>query len=114
MTDWSDETLRPLDELARIAFPEGSGVTADTLKRRARKGQLRVYRPGKQFLSSLADVRGMIEATRVKPRQTVNSTSLDRSNQAFDLALQQLDERIKEKKRLDRQERERRGFRTRS
>jgi hypothetical protein len=36
--DWTDETLRPLDELARLAFPDG-GVTADTLKRRARTGQ---------------------------------------------------------------------------
>jgi hypothetical protein len=38
--DWTDETLRPLDELARIAFPAGAGVTADTLKRRARQGKL--------------------------------------------------------------------------
>ena len=38
--DWTDETLRPLDELARIAFPTGAGVTADTLKRRARQGKL--------------------------------------------------------------------------
>ncbi|TFV34703.1 hypothetical protein E4K66_30365 [Bradyrhizobium frederickii] len=65
--DWTDETLRPLDELARIAFPDGSGVTADTLKRRARKGQLRVYRPGKAFLSTLADVWAMVEITRLGP-----------------------------------------------
>lgn len=75
MTDWTDETLRPLDELARIAFPESSGVTADTLKRRARKGQLRVYKPGKAFLSTLADVRAMLDATRAKPQQNnVSST----------------------------------------
>jgi hypothetical protein len=28
--DWADETLRPLDELARLAFPDG-GVTVKTL-----------------------------------------------------------------------------------
>jgi hypothetical protein len=27
--DWTDETLRSLDELARIAFSPGSGVTAE-------------------------------------------------------------------------------------
>jgi hypothetical protein len=54
--DWTDETLRPLDELARIAFPVGSGVTADTLKRRARQRKLVVYRPGKVYLASLSGV----------------------------------------------------------
>jgi hypothetical protein len=34
--DWGDETLRPLDELARLAFPDG-GVTAKTLNLRARR-----------------------------------------------------------------------------
>ncbi|WP_375762614.1 hypothetical protein ACE10W_16650 [Bradyrhizobium sp. B025] len=65
MTDWTDETLRPLDELARIGFPEGSGVTADTLKRLARAGKLVVYRPGKQHLSTLANIWEMVQATRV-------------------------------------------------
>jgi hypothetical protein len=64
--DWTDETLRSLDELARIAFPADAGITADTLKRRARQGKLAVYRPGKAYLASLAGVRAMIEATRVQ------------------------------------------------
>ncbi|MCP3409232.1 hypothetical protein [Bradyrhizobium sp. CCGB01] len=42
-------------------------MTADTLKRRARKGQLRVYRPGKAFLSTLADVWVMVQGTRMGP-----------------------------------------------
>jgi hypothetical protein len=69
--DWTDETLRSLDELARIAFPPDSGVTANTLKLRARQGKLAVYRPGKAFVSTLVDIRAMLEATRVrapKPR----------------------------------------------
>jgi hypothetical protein len=57
--DWTDETLRPLDELARLAFPDG-GVTAKTLKLRARQGKLAVYRPGKAYLASLSGVRVMI------------------------------------------------------
>ena len=64
--DWTDETLRSLDELARIAFPPGSGVTANTLKLRARQGKLAVYRPGKAFVSTLVNIRVMLEATRVR------------------------------------------------
>jgi hypothetical protein len=67
--DWTDKALRPLDELARIAFPVDSGVTADTLKRRARQGKLVVYRPGKAYLSTLADVWAMIQLTRVASRK---------------------------------------------
>jgi hypothetical protein len=69
--DWTDETLRSLDELARIAFPPGSGVTANTLKLRARQGKLAMYRPGKAYLSTLVGGEAMVEATRVpasKPR----------------------------------------------
>jgi hypothetical protein len=62
--DWTDETFRSLDEIARIAFPPGSGVTAKTLKLPARQGQLAVYRPGKAYLCRLVDVRAMLEATR--------------------------------------------------
>ncbi|MFK4522191.1 hypothetical protein ABIF90_000172 [Bradyrhizobium japonicum] len=64
-----------MDELARIAFPEGSGVTADTLKRLARAGKLVVYRPGKQHLSTLADVWGMVQATRVGRKPPARPTS---------------------------------------
>ena len=66
--DWTDETLRPLDELARLAFPPSAGVTAGTLKRRARQGKLVVYRPGKFYMSSFAGIRAMVEATRVQPK----------------------------------------------
>ena len=48
------------------------GATADTLKRRARQGLLRVYKPGKKYLTSAADVRQMVEACRVAPRHTVS------------------------------------------
>lgn len=64
--DWTDETLRTLDELARIAFPVKSGVTADSLKRLVRSDKLVVYRPGKPYLSTLVNIRVMLDATRVR------------------------------------------------
>jgi hypothetical protein len=94
--DWTDETLRPLEELARLAFPDG-GVTGKTLYRRAREGKLAVYRPGKSYLACLAGVRLMIEKTRVhpapEPRPTpavpnsLGLTEMDLSLMALDRAL---------------------------
>lgn len=49
-------------------------MTADTLKRRARAGKLVVYRPGKQHLSTLADVWRMVQATRVGRKPAAWST----------------------------------------
>jgi len=95
--DWTDRTLRPLDELARIAFPVDSGVTADTLKRRARQGKLVVYRPGKPYMSTLADVWAMVQLTRVghaPPRPTsavpnpLGLTEMELSSLALDQALE--------------------------
>jgi hypothetical protein len=95
--DWTDETLRSLDELARIAFPEGSGVTAKTLKLRARQGKLAVYRPGKAYLSTLVGIRAMVEETRMPvPGERVpmavetdalGLTPMQRSSMALDQAL---------------------------
>jgi excisionase family DNA binding protein len=64
--DWSDTTLRTLDELAATAFPAEAGITKNTLKRRIREGTLAASRPGRQFLSSYADVHAMIECLQVK------------------------------------------------
>jgi hypothetical protein len=101
MTDWTDETLRPLDELARMAFPEGSGVTADTLKRRARQGKLIVYRPGKAFVSTLVNVRAMIESTRTGPKPNEPSVAVPNAlaNLALDHALE-----VAERKPIQREE----------
>ncbi|MGY3615927.1 hypothetical protein ACVJGD_002123 [Bradyrhizobium sp. USDA 10063] len=43
-------------------------MTAESLKRLARKGKLKVYRPGKVFLSTQADMWAMIQASRVEPK----------------------------------------------
>jgi hypothetical protein len=71
--DWTDTKLRSLDELARIAFPADAGVTAATLKRRARQGKLAVFRPGKVYVATLADIWAMLEATRVQPKSPSGS-----------------------------------------
>jgi hypothetical protein len=112
--DWTDETLRPLDELARLAFPDG-GVTAKTLKRRARQGKLAVYRPGKAYLASLSGVRVMIGKTRVVSKQerpappmvpnSLGLTEMDLSSRALAQALETLSRPAKEAKRLRDEER---------
>lgn len=117
--DWTDETLRSLDELARISFPPGSGVTANTLKLRARQGKLPVYRPGKAFVSTLVNIRVMLEVTRVRasmPRgpspvvpNALGLTEVDLARMRCDRALQDLrdgvDSERAEKKRLRQQKR---------
>jgi hypothetical protein len=116
--DWTDETLRPLPELARLAFPDGD-VTGETLRRRAREGKLAVYRPGKAFLASLSGVRIMIEKTRVHPAQeraqrstpvvpnSLGLTEMDLGRMALDRALEELRGPAKEAKRLRDEERAR-------
>jgi hypothetical protein len=115
--DWTDEKLRSLDELARIAFPADAGITADTLKRRARQGKLVVYRPGKAYVASLVGLRAMIEATRVQkagkrlPTSAVpNSlglTEMDLARMALDDVLEELGRPAAEAKRLRDEERAR-------
>ena len=68
MVDWTDRKYRTLSELAQIAFPPDAGVTAEALKRLVRRGKLTAYRPGKQYISTLADVHAMIEASATKPK----------------------------------------------
>jgi hypothetical protein len=116
--DWTDETLRPLDALARLALPNG-GVPAETLRRRARDGKLAVYRPGKRYLASLSGVRAMIEKARVTfaqegaPRPTpaipnsLGPTEMDLACMALDHALENLRRPAREAKRLRDEERAR-------
>ena len=78
------------------------GATVDTLKRRARAGLLTVYRPGKSYLTTEADLQGMILACRVAqkdracgsarpvPTSDANQTGLsstELSSAALDAAL---------------------------
>lgn len=63
----TDGPLLTLDAAARLAFPNG-GADAGTLKRRARQGKLTVYKPGKQLLTTLADVQRMVAACRVEQK----------------------------------------------
>jgi hypothetical protein len=116
--DWTDETFRPLDELSRLAFPDG-GVTAKTLKLRARQGKLQVFRPGKAYLASLSGVRLMLERTRVLSAQqraarptsivpnSLGLTEMELSRMALDRVLNGLGRPAKEAKRLRDEERAR-------
>ena len=110
--DWTDETIRTLDELAQMAFPADSGVTAKTLKHLARQGKLIVYRPGKAYLSTMVNVRAALEATRVKPANprpakspvtnAVELTEKELARMRLDQTLQGLDVEMKEKKQAER------------
>lgn len=51
-------TLLSLTEAAALI----PGATADTLKRRARQGRLVVYRPGKAYCTTAADVYAMVKS----------------------------------------------------
>jgi hypothetical protein len=117
--DWTDETLRPLDALARLAFPDG-GVTAETLRRRARDGKLVVYRPGKAYLASLSGVRAMIEKTRAQCARepsascrtaavpnSLGLTEMELSRRALDQVLEGSGRPAKEARRLRDEERAR-------
>lgn len=77
MVDWTDKTWRSLQELAEIAFPPEAGVTAGSLQRRARRGLLVVYRPGKFYISNLANVWDMIQACQVKPTPKPKLATVD-------------------------------------
>jgi hypothetical protein len=44
------------------------GATAETLKRRARMGQLQVYRVGRRYITTRADLDAMVNVSRVPRR----------------------------------------------
>ena len=56
-----DDELITLEQAAALV----PGADAGTLKRRARQGRLTVYRPGKAYLTTRADVKRMVEQCRV-------------------------------------------------
>jgi hypothetical protein len=55
------DRLMTLTEAAKLI----PGADARTLKRRIRSGQLQAYRPGKAYLTTVADVAAMVQACRV-------------------------------------------------
>lgn len=91
--DWTDNAFLTLDEAAKLL----PGADRDTLKRLARRGILTVYKPGKAYMTTAADVRDAMIKCRVVPKgrsqptsETPNSlglTEMDLANMALDLAL---------------------------
>lgn len=119
--DWTDETPRSLSDLARTVFPDGSGITADTLKRRIRQGKLVAYRPGKAYLSTYAAVREMMEKVQIKrepnpaekwraprpePPDPLGRTPAQVASDALDHVLDRLTKQRKAEKEKRRRERE--------
>ena len=56
-----DDELIPLAEAAKLV----PGATKDTLLRQARAGRLAVYRVGKLYATTRADIDAMVKACRV-------------------------------------------------
>ena len=83
-----NQDLLTLEQAAALV----PGGTADMLKRRARQGKLRVYRVGKRYLTTQADINAMAEACRVTPaaRPGVEPASADLASAALDATLAQL------------------------
>src|SRR5262249_23089457 len=62
--DIRSDALITLAEAAQLI----PGATASTLKRKARAGKLVVYRLGKSYCTTVADVQRMIQTCRVAPK----------------------------------------------
>jgi hypothetical protein len=62
------------------------GADANTLKRRARQGRLVVYRPGKAYLTTVAEVKRMIELCRT-PRKSQEPVPNSPDDEASNVAL---------------------------
>jgi excisionase family DNA binding protein len=68
----SPDALLTLDEAAKLI----PGADAGTLKRLARNGRLTVYRLGKSYSTTAADVREAIAKCRVAPKDHVYGSVL--------------------------------------
>ena len=116
MAGWSGDPDEPLtlDEAAALI----PGATADTLRRLIRNGKLQAYRPGKKYLTTRADVRAAVEATRVPPAVERNGrketptvpnqlglTEMELSNLALEQLLEAGFAQHREKRRLEREQR---------
>ena len=57
------DDLLSLDDAARLI----PGATRETLRRHARRGRLKVYRVGRRYMTTRADVEALVKARLVKP-----------------------------------------------
>lgn len=60
------DTLVRLDVAARLAFPDGS-ISLSSLRREAARGRLTIWRVANKDMTTLAEIRSMIERCRVLP-----------------------------------------------
>ena len=67
----SDDDLITLDEAAKLI----PGADANTLRRLARRGKLTVYKRGKAYLTTAANVREAVIKCRVVPKDREKPSS---------------------------------------
>lgn len=60
-----------LDEVARIAFPDGT-VSARTLRAEAARGKLAIFKIGKIYYTTLAEIDRMVEQCHVLPKVRIS------------------------------------------
>lgn len=69
-----DDTFVRLDILARLAFPDGSvGITS--LRRESKKGRLTVWRVAGKDMSTLREIRKMLDLCLVKRDQSASGSN---------------------------------------
>jgi hypothetical protein len=71
--DIDSDTRLCLDEAARLAFPDGT-VSARTLRAEAARGKLAIFRIGKKYYTTLAEIDRMVERCPVPPRVRISTS----------------------------------------
>ena len=69
--DISRDTQLCLDEAARLAFPDGT-VSARTLRAESARGKLVIFRIGKKFYTTLAEIDRMVEKCPALPKAHIS------------------------------------------
>jgi hypothetical protein len=69
--DISRDTQLCLDEAARLAFPDGT-VSARTLRAESARGKLVIFRIGKKFYTTLAEIDRMLEKCPALPKAHIS------------------------------------------
>ncbi len=60
------DALLRLDIAAKLAFPDGS-IVLSSLKREVARGRLTIWRVANKDMTTLAEIRSMVERCRVQP-----------------------------------------------
>jgi hypothetical protein len=75
-TDVAEDTQLSLQAAARLAFPDGT-VSARTLRAEAARGKLAIFRIGKKYYTTVAEIERMIERCPVQPKARISISGGD-------------------------------------